>query len=210
MEAASAAPGATAGPEAGAPRRGRPRSEKAQRAILDAAAELLVAQGLAAVSMGSVAARAGVSKATIYRRWRTKELLALDAVFHSWTAAHYPARVTGQLHADLLALLRPWVELLRRRPYGRVIAGLIAEAQMDAGFAEEYWRRLVGPRRDEARAICARAGEHGLTTTGPKLDLALDLLYGPIYHRLFHGHAPLDEPFLRAVVDSAVAALERG
>ena len=87
---------------------------------------------------------------------------------------------------------------------------VIAEAQSDAGLAEEYWRRLIGPRRDEARAICTHAGEHGLATAGAKLDLALDLLYGPIYHRLFHGHAPLDEPFLRAVVDSAVSVLERG
>ena len=159
--------------------------------------------------MGAVAARAGVSKATIYRRWRTKELLALDAVFHSWAAAHRSIRVTGQLQADLLALVRPWVELLRREPYGQVIAALIAAAQTDAGFAEEYWRRLVGPRRDEARAICANGREPGLTTTGTEVDLALDLLYGPIYHRLFHGHAPLDESFLRAVVDSAVAVLER-
>ena len=159
--------------------------------------------------MGAVAARAGVSKATIYRRWRTKELLALDAVFHSWAAAHRPTRFTGQLQADLLALLRPWVELLRRRPYGSVIAALMAEAQTNAGFAEEYWTRLVGARREEARALCARAAESGRTAADADVDLALDLLYGPIYHRLFHRHAPLDEPFLSAVVDSAVAVLER-
>jgi AcrR family transcriptional regulator len=188
-------------PAAVASRRGRPRSEKAQRAILEAAADLLAAQGLAAVSMGAVAARAGVSKATIYRRWRTKELLALDAVFHSWAAAHRPTRFTGQLQADLLALLRPWVELLRRRPYGSVIAALMAEAQTNAGF--------VGARREEARALCARAAESGRTAADADVDLALDLLYGPIYHRLFHRHAPLDEPFLSAVVDSAVAVLER-
>jgi AcrR family transcriptional regulator len=169
-----------------------------------------MARGLAAVSVGAVAARAGVSKATIYRRWRTKELLALDALFHAWAAAHRPARVTGQLQADLFAVLRPWVQILRKRPYGPLIAALIAEAQTDAGFAEEYRMRFLGPRREQARAIFGRAIERGETAAGTDVDLALDLLYGPIYHRLFYGHGPLDEPFLRAVVESAVAALEGG
>jgi AcrR family transcriptional regulator len=192
---------------AAAPRRGRPRSEQARRAILEAASELLVAQGLAAVSVATVAARAGVSKATIYRRWHTKELLALDALFHAWADARPPARATGQLHADLLSLLRPWVELLRKRPYGHLVASLLAEAQTNAGFAEQYWLRLVGPRREEARALINRAIERE-PAAGTDFELALDLLYGPIYHRLFHGHAPLDEPFLHALVDSAVAVLE--
>jgi len=72
-----------------AARRGRPRSEKARLAILEAAAELLLARGLSAVSMDAVAERAGVSKATIYRWWHTKEALALDALYSQWAAAHW-------------------------------------------------------------------------------------------------------------------------
>jgi AcrR family transcriptional regulator len=68
------------------PRRGRPRSERASDAIFDAAAELLLEHGLDAVSMDAVAERAGVSKATIYRWWPTKETLALDALYHEWEA----------------------------------------------------------------------------------------------------------------------------
>ena len=70
-----------------APQRGRPRSERARKAILEAAAELLLARGLSAVSMDAVAERAGVSKATIYRWWATKETLALDALYTEWAAA---------------------------------------------------------------------------------------------------------------------------
>jgi AcrR family transcriptional regulator len=206
--AAAPAPSAVSA-EGGAPRRGRPRSETARGAILEAAAELLVARGLAAVSVGAVAARAGVSKATIYRRWRTKELLALDALFHAWATAHNPARVNGGLQAELFSLVRPWVQLLRTRPYGPVMAALIAEAQANAGFAEEYRMRFDSPRREQARAIFERAIARGEAAAGTDVDLALDLLYGPIYHRLFHGHAPLDEPFVRAVVESAVAVFER-
>ncbi len=74
--------------------RGRPRSEKAQKAILAAAAELLLEPGLGAVSMDAVAARAGVSKATIYRWWPTKETLALDALHNEWASVP-PAQDTG-------------------------------------------------------------------------------------------------------------------
>src|SRR5690349_24973981 len=99
----------------GAPPRGRPRSEKAHKAVLDAAAELLLARGPSAVSMDAVAERAGVSKATIYRWWPTKESLALDALFTEWSAVSPYSRDTGTLRGDLLALLRPWARLISSR-----------------------------------------------------------------------------------------------
>jgi AcrR family transcriptional regulator len=189
------------------PRRGRPRSEEARDAILDAAAELLLARGLAAVSMDAVAERAGVSKATIYRWWPTKETLALDALHHEWAAAVPRARETGSLRGDLLSLLRPWVGLVRKRPYGRVIAALITEAQTDPAFAEQYRTRFVEPRRAQARPVLLRAIERGELPATTDVEVALDLLYGPLYHRLLHGHAPLDERFLRSLVDTVLAGL---
>ena len=185
------------------PRRGRPRSEKARGAILEAAAELLLERGLTAVSMDAVAARAGVSKATIYRWWPTKETLALDALHHEW-AGGPPARDTGSLRGDLLSLLRPWARLAGQRPYGRVIAALLTEAQTDPAFAREYQERFVQPRRDQARAIFRRAIERGEIPADTKVEVALDLLYGPIYHRLLHGHAPLNDRFVRDVIDTAL------
>jgi AcrR family transcriptional regulator len=80
-------PGAAPAEPAALAPRGRPRSARAREAILGAAAALLLEHGLAAVSMDAVAARAGVSKATIYRWWPTKESLALDALYAEWTAA---------------------------------------------------------------------------------------------------------------------------
>ena len=186
-------------------RRGRPRSEKARRAILEAAAQLLLAQGLEAVSMDAVAERAGVSKATIYRWWPSKETLALDALYDEWDTTRPSPRDTGSLRADLLALLRPWIRRLRARPYGRVIAALIAEAQTDPEFAEEYRARFVEPRRGPARALFRRAIERGEIPADTKIEVALDLLYGPLYHRLLHGHAPLSDRFVQDVVDAALA-----
>ena len=194
---------------ADAPRRGRPRSEKARLAILEAAAELLLERGLPAVSMDAVAERAGVSKATIYRWWRTKETLALDALYNEWAAVQPPARSTGSLRADLLALLRPWVRLASSRPYGRVISALITEAQMDPEFAAIYQSRFLVPRREQAAAIFRRAIERGEIPENTKIEVALDLLYGPLYHRLLHGHAPLNDRFVRDIVDTALAGLMR-
>lgn len=186
--------------------RGRPRSEKASQAILGAAADLLLENGLAAVSMDAVAARAGVSKATIYRWWPTKETLALDALYHEWAAVR-PPRDTGSLRGDLLSLLRPWVRLAGRRPYGRAIAALITEAQTDPEFAREYRARFVEPRRDLARTIFRRAIERGEIPASTKTEVALDLLYGPVYHRLLHGHAPLNDRFVRDVIDTTLGGI---
>jgi AcrR family transcriptional regulator len=188
---------------AGAAKRGRPRSEKARHAILDAAAELLLLRGLAAVTMDAVAERAGVSKATIYRWWPSKEMLALDALL-DWAAATAPPRDTGSLRGDVLALLRPWVREIRRRPFGPVIAALINEAQSDPKFAHAYRTRFVEPRRDAMRAVFARAGERGELPAELDVEVALDLIYGAVYHRLLHGHGELTDRFARDVVELAL------
>src|ERR1019366_1796448 len=114
-----------------APTRGRPRSEKARQAILEAAAELLLARGLSAVSMDAVAEQAGVSKATIYRWWPTKETLALDALYAEWAAARPSPRDTGSLRGDLLSLLRPSARLARSPPDGAVLAAPTTHAQTE-------------------------------------------------------------------------------
>src|SRR5690349_1279171 len=200
--------GTTRAPTTRASLRGRPRSEKARKAILDAAAELLLARGLSAVSMDAVAERAGVSKATIYRWWPTKETLALDALYTEWATVGPSPRDTGSLRGDLLALLRPWARLTSSRPYGRVIAALITEAQTDPVFATEYRQRVVEPRRDQARAVFRRAIERGEIPADTKVEVALDLLYGPLYHRLLHGHAPLNDRFTQDVIDMALNGIQ--
>jgi AcrR family transcriptional regulator len=188
-------------------RRGRPRSEKARQSILKAAADLLLARGLGAVSMDTVAEQAGVSKATIYRWWPTKETLALDALFVEWDSVR-PAPVdTGPLREDLLSLIRPWVRLVSEQPYARVIAALINAAATDPEFARLYRERVVQPRREQAHAIFAHAIDRGEIPADTDIDVAIDLLYGPLYHRLLHGHAPLTELVGEQVIDMLLGGL---
>jgi AcrR family transcriptional regulator len=188
------------------PKRGRPRSEKARNAILEAAAELLLARGLEAVSMDAVAEQAGVSKATIYRWWPSKQMLALDALF-GWATSRAPTRDTGTLRGDLLALVRPLVREIRSRPFGRVIAALVSEAQSDPVFAEAYRTHFVDPRREAMRAAFARAAERGEVAADLDVEVALDLIYGPVYHRLLQGHAALSDRFARDVVELALGGI---
>lgn len=193
-------------PVPSAPQRGRPRSERARLAIMDAAAELLLTRGLADVSMDTVAARAGVSKATIYRWWPTKETLALTVLYHEWAAVP-PADDTGSLRDDLRSLLRPWAELACRRRYGRVVGALLTAAQSDPDFGRQYRRDFVEPRRAQGHLIFNRAIERGEIPADTDVELALDLLYGPIYHRLMQGHAPLNDQFVCDVIDTALDGL---
>lgn len=188
--------------------RGRPRSSTAQTAILSATIALLLDEGLHAMSMDDVADRAGVSKATIYRWWASKELLALDALSTEWAAPTPSNRTdTGSLRGDLLAVLRPWVRQLNEKPYGRVLAGLVAEAQIDPEFAKLYHEHFVQPRRDAARQILLRAASRGEIPAGTDFEVSLDLLYGPFYHRLLHLHAPLNDRFTKDVVDAVIKAV---
>lgn len=196
----------TAGPAA--PRtRGRPRSEPARQAILAAAAELLLARGLDAVSMDAIAARAGVSKATIYRWWATKETLAADALQVQLSEPTSEPPDTGTLRGDLTALTAGWVARVGDRPFGRVIGALITEAATDPVFGALYRERFVEPRRAQARAAFQRAVARGEIAACTDVEAAVDLVYGPLYHRLLHGHAPLTPEFAAAVVRVVVAGL---
>jgi AcrR family transcriptional regulator len=187
--------------------RGRPRSEPARQAILAAATDLMLARGLSVVSMDAIADRAGVSKATIYRWWPTKETLALDALYEQLTELSAEPPDTGTLRGDLSALLGAWTDRVRGRPYGRVIGALVTEAATDATFGELYRERFVEPRRAQIRQVFARAVARGEIGVATDSEAAIDLLYGALDHRLLHGHAPLTREFTDYVVGVVVTGL---
>ncbi|HWG02409.1 MAG TPA: TetR/AcrR family transcriptional regulator [Trebonia sp.] len=189
--------------------RGRPRSEPARQAILAAATELMLARGLSAVSMDAIAERAGVSKATIYRWWPTKETLALDALYAELTEPCPDPPDTGTLRGDLHSLLLGWLERTGDRPWGRVIGALLTEAATDAKFGALYRERYVEPRRAQIRTIFQRAVGRDEIGVGTDVEAAIDLLYGALYHRLLHGHAPLSSEFVDYAIDVVVSGLEK-
>ncbi len=187
--------------------RGRPPSETTERAILQAATDLLAERGLAAMTIEEIAARAHVGKASVYRRWPSKGTLAFDA-FVTDFLARQPIPDNGNLRDDLLGLLRSWVRAVRQSTSGRTLKGLIAEVQRDPELADAWRDRFVAPLRVRHLKVLERAVERGELPVEANMSLLLDLLYGPAYHRLLHGHLPLNDAFVEDLVAAIMAAVE--
>lgn len=195
--------------QSAAPRRpGRPRSDQVTAAILRAAAELLAEEGLLAMTLDAVAARAGTSRATIYRWWDSKESLALDAI-EARDSAHFgdASADTGSLAGDLLAGIEARVRAATAPGMMQVWAALLARAHADADFGAIYRARFVAPVRLIGREAFARAIARGEIPAGTDIELALDLVYGAVVSRLLHENAPVDARFARDHVRYVMRAL---
>ncbi|MGO9503583.1 MAG: TetR/AcrR family transcriptional regulator [Streptosporangiaceae bacterium] len=167
------------------------------------------AGGLGRMSIEDVAARAGVAKTTIYRRWPSRGALALDA-FLAEFQEQQPLPDTGTLRGDMLAALRSWLHAVTRTPAGGMLAGLIAEAQRDPALAEAWRCRVVEPLRAQHKIMLERAVARGEISPAVDREVVLDLLFGTAYHRLLHGHRRLDDRFARGVVDVIAAGVSGG
>jgi AcrR family transcriptional regulator len=187
--------------------RGRPRSERSHRAILDAANELLAERGFVDLTIEEVAQRAGVGKTTIYRRWPGKGTLVFEA-FAADYLNRLPLQDTGSLRGDLLSLLRGWIRYVKGTVAGRTLVGLIAEVQRDPELAEIWRDRFVGPVRAQHRVMFGRAVERGEASPDADPEVLLDLVFGAAYHRLLQSHLVLSDRFAQAVVDIVVAGVK--
>jgi AcrR family transcriptional regulator len=184
--------------------RGRPRSERSHRAILEAANEILEERGFVDLTMDEVAHRGGVSKATIYRWWPTKGMLVFEA-FTANFLTRQPIPDTGSLRGDLLSALRSWIRTVKGTVMGRTLVGLIAEVQRDPDLAKIWRERFVTRVRSQHRLMLDRAIGRGEVSADTDPDIIIDLVFGSAYHRLLQSHLPLTDRFAQAVVDTVVA-----
>jgi AcrR family transcriptional regulator len=152
------------------------------------------------MSIEEVAARAGVGKATIYRRWPSKGLLALDA-FMPMFREQQPPPDTGSLRGDLIFALRAWVRAVNETPAGRLLASLIAAAQHDPELHAAWRERVLEPLRSQHRVMIAHAVERGEVPASVDAEVVLDLFFGAAEHRLLLGHLTMTESFITSVVD---------
>ena len=186
-------------------KRGRPRDPVARRKILAAAASLLDEGGLGAVTMEAIAARAGVGKPTIYREWPNAQAVAMSAFLD--TAKNTPAaRRSGTALVELRRQLRRIAEVFATRA-GRNTAMMIAAAQSDSELAKVFRTHFMLKSREEGRALLLRAVAEGDVRNDVDWEVALDLIYAPLYFRLLIGHGPLDGSFTDAILDLALAGL---
>ncbi|MEA2502815.1 MAG: hypothetical protein QOD01_2926 [Actinomycetota bacterium] len=182
---------------------GRPRSPAAERAILDAALELLASEGFDRLTVEGVAASAGVGKATIYRRWPSKLALVLAAVGELSTHP-LPELTTGRTRDDLVSLLRHIIEALTGTIAGRILPGLVAESARSPellGLLHDFWIS----RRGLMLEVLRQGSAQGDLPEDVDHELIADLLYGPVHYRFLISAAPVDPPLAEQLVDSVMA-----
>jgi AcrR family transcriptional regulator len=186
--------------------RGRPRSTAARDAVLRAAREILDEVGPAGLTIEAVAARAGVGKPTIYRTWPDRHAVAMAALM-----AHGPESTSGRTAgAAPLAALRRQLEDMAgtfASRTGRNVASMIATSHGETELSKAFRNHFVLARRDEGRALLVEARRRGDLRSGIDVDVALDLIYGPLFFRLLVGHAPLDRAFVRRTLETALEGL---
>ncbi len=166
----------------------------------------LAAVGYGKLSIEAVARRAGVSKTAIYRRWSSKLELVLEIV-SSVALRSLPLPDTGELRSDLEILFLIMSRALRHRLAAQIIPDLLAEAARNPRIAQTLEQALRVNQRDIGGQLIGRAIERGELAPNTDLDLAIDLIVGPLYWRLTVSRTPLsaeDLPRLAAVVATAL------
>jgi AcrR family transcriptional regulator len=179
------------------PRRGRPRSERADQKIMEAATNVLIDKGVGGMSIEEVAARAGVGKTTIYRRWSSRGTLALD-VFLASFAGQQALADTGSFAGDLRSALGSWAAAISGTSAGSTLVGLIAEVQQDRNLAAAWQDQVIAPLRAQYSIMLDRAIRRGEIPADTDAGVVLDLVFGACYYRLLNGK-PLGDQFVSQV-----------
>jgi AcrR family transcriptional regulator len=178
---------------------GRPQDERADRAILSAAVQLLAEGGVSDLRMDGVAQRAGVGKATIYRRYRSKNALISAAVATLVSEIEIPD--TGSTRADLRALMSQAVELYSGSLAPRLMPSLLEEAHRNPELANTVRTEFLAGRRAALSVVLKRGVRRGDLRRGLDVELALDVLGGAIFYRLLVTGGPIDEHLAEGIVE---------
>jgi AcrR family transcriptional regulator len=160
---------------------GRPRDARLDHAILDATRELLTAGSYAELSMESVAARAGVGKKTLYRRWSSKALLVAEAVLDAYgRSGSFPVAQTGDIRADLRCWLNEHADFLAEPPNAALVRALVAAAAARPGDGEDLYQQLSAPQLAGLTTRLRRAVDAGELRPAADVDAVAHALVGAL------------------------------
>lgn len=188
-------------------RGGRPRSQEIHNAILQTTFDLVLRDGFRAVSIESIAATAGVSKATIYRRWPNKASVVMDAfTLKAGSGSLFPktSSATESIRLQMHAMAKSF-----RGSDGTLVKSLLAEAQFDPELAKAFRQRWTTPRRKLGIAVVRDAIRQGEMSLDTNAEDVIDILYGPIYYRLQMGTGPLSSEYVERIFRRAMNGLSQ-
>ncbi|MDT5103619.1 MAG: hypothetical protein QOI25_1132 [Mycobacterium sp.] len=174
------------------------------KAITEAVLDELAEQGYARLSMEAVAKRAGVGKSALYRRWASKQEMAL-AVVAEFSVIQAVAPNTGSLRGDIRESLDSLMHWLSHPRFSRILPDLVAEMARNPELSKIVEGMIGQPRRDRALLMLQRAIQRGELDPDTDMELALDLLAAPIYWRLTVRDAEAEPGYL----DKLAAAISR-
>jgi AcrR family transcriptional regulator len=186
-------------------RLGRPRSIEADEAILDAATDVFIECGWDGLTMEGVAARAGVGKTTIYRRYASRLDLLLAAA-RRLSQEKDQAPDTGTLRGDLVGLIESFLQMLTGTSSGRAIPVMVAATARNPELAAAY-TQFMAERRAASAVPIERAIRRGELPIDVDVPLMLDLLVAPVFYRTFVTREPVDDAFVANVVDTVLRAV---
>jgi AcrR family transcriptional regulator len=182
-------------------RPGRPRDPACDAAILQATLDVFAEEGYAGVNIDRVAARAGVGKATIYRRYSSKAELVVEAVR---CGAHVDDWLpdTGDLRADLTSMMQPLIDRLRGDD-AQLLTTFALERLHDPELNEQFDRLVIGKKREHLRHLVSAAIERGDLPPDVDVDLIAEALPALIWHHALYG-LPLDDNLLERIMDTVL------
>ena len=177
-----------------------------EEAILNATRELLAERGVQQLTVEGVAARAGVAKTTIYRRYRSKDELAL-AVLLKMVEEIVEVPDLGDVRKELIVFLDGAVKILGRTLMGRVMQGLVSDLATDPQLGRSFRDRIVALRVKEMRRLIDRGVERGELRKGVDVDLVHELMFGPVYYRLLLSGGKLERNLAERIVGAILPGL---
>jgi AcrR family transcriptional regulator len=187
--------------------RGRPRSEDARRAVLDAALRLCERDGYQQLTIKAIATEAGVGRQTVYRWWPDKAEILMEALVELAESLDLREPIdSGDTLSDVRALLSITYSLTQSIT-GQAIVGLMSDAQADPALSAKLQGNVIGPRRDALREILRRGVDRGEVSAAVSLDLVVDFAFGAMWYRLLSRHAPVNEELAGKVTDALARLL---
>lgn len=185
--------------------RGRPRSDEARKAILTAFLSSVKASGYSKISIDQLSKKSGVSRSTIYRWYKEKVDIALDAAAEIARNAQLTP-LSGKMEEDLELHFKYTFETANT--LGQLFTAMMAEAQANPEFSDRVWKEFSLLRREHLCRVITQNGKDSIHDN-EDLELLMDMIFGALWYRMMSGHAPLDKKFSTALIGKIKKLLER-